>query len=545
MACIIVQLSISHLHAQGSVLIMGGGNDRKSWASDPFEWFVQRADSGVIINIDVDDVAESYAATFISFGADPATSSMRISTRAEANDSTIASILAAADGIWIEGGDQYDYVRTWDGTLVEDAIMQVLGKGGAVGGTSAGCAVMGAVDFDARYGSSYPADAAYDAYHSDIHLSDTFLPLIPHAITDSHFHSRGRIGRLVPMLARRIQDCGENELMGIGVADNTALCIEPDQTATCYGEGTVTILFATDASSISCVAGEPVRFTGIGFDQLIHGTRYDLGSRQLISPGPGLSAVMPAVGTVAYHALTLNGSLTACADSGEVIITGMTGSELNAWYGDLGETAGSGSVPNSIIIPHLWDDSDYFENRWIGGMYGAALHPGFAAIYLDSGSSLDFAADGNVTAHGPVYILDTGKITHAGFAAGRQSNYPGIIGGVLNFLREGDTLRLGNESSAVDDGTAAQVSAPLALFAAYPNPFNARTVVTYRLAAEGRTRIDIVDLRGAHVKTLIDIYQYPGMYHVPWEPQNIASGVYFFSIRNSGHTAVKSCLYLK
>ncbi|MBN2414380.1 Type 1 glutamine amidotransferase-like domain-containing protein [bacterium] len=543
---VLVQLvSAAPVRAQGSVLIMGGGSDRKSWASAPFEWFVQRADSGVIINIDVDEVAESYAATFIGFGADPSSTSMRIATRSEANDSTIASLLAAADGIWIEGGDQYDYVSTWDGTLVEEAIMQVFQRGGVVGGTSAGCAVMGAVDFDARYGSSYPEDAAYNAYHGDIHLSDTFLPLIPDVITDSHFHSRGRMGRLVPMLARRIQDNGESGLAGVGVADNTALCIEADLTATCFGEGTVTILYATDSSSVSCIPGEPVSCTRIGFDQLIHGTRYDLAARRLLTPGPGLAAVTGSAGAVQYRALTLDGSDAASADSGEVVITGLTGDELNAWYGNLGETAGGGDLPHTVIIPRLWQDSDYFENRWIGGMYGVARHPGFSAIYLDAGFSLTVESGGRITAHGPVYVLETATMTHAGFAAGRQSCYPGIIGGLLHFLREGDTLTLGGEMSAVVGEGSEAAAAPVTLFAAYPNPFNARTVISYRLAVPGRTRVDIVNLRGAHVATLADGYQSSGYHQLSWEPADRASGIYFFHVRSGGHRVVRSCLYLK
>ena len=148
--------------AQGSLLLMGGGDDRKAWASDPFRWFVQKADSGKIINIDVDEVAGSYAGTFINFGADSSSSSLRIGTRIQADDSSTFHTLISASGIFIEGGDQYDYVRTWKGTLVEEALYLIFQRGGVIGGTSAGLAVLGEVVFDAKYGGVDPAQAAYD-----------------------------------------------------------------------------------------------------------------------------------------------------------------------------------------------------------------------------------------------------------------------------------------------------------------------------------------------------------------------------------------------
>jgi len=529
---------------RGSILIMGGGNDRKSWADDPFIWFVQQADSGKIINIDVDEVATSYATTFISFGADPTSTSIRIRTTSEANDSTIYNQLLTASGIWIEGGDQYDYVNVWEGTLVEKAIQKVFDRGGVVGGTSAGCAVMGMVDFDARYGTNHPEEAAYDPYHTDIHLSNHFLPLIPDAITDSHFYSRGRLGRLIPMLARRIQDHGEDNIIGIGVADNTALCIEPDTTAMCYGEGTVTILYKTDQSEIECTAHKPVHFTHIAFDQLIHGTCYHLQNRKLITPGEGLISVSDTLLESELHKVFLKGSEEASADSGEIVITGITGDELNAWYGRLGQREGAKIVPQTVIIPKLWQNNDYFENRLIGGMYGIATHPGFMALYLDVNSEVIINSDGWLKVKGLSYILDSHTATHMGFAKRQNSNYPGIIGGILHFLSEGDSIQMANIHTNILNNNSVYPHS-IKLFPAFPNPFNSSTVFKYSVNRPGFIKIDVFNIRGELIDKLGNEYIESGIHNKKWEPERIASGIYLLRFIHKETPVIQSCLYLR
>ena len=81
-------------------------------------------------------------------------------------------------------------------------------NGGVIGGTSAGLAVIGEVVFDAKYGGADPANVAYNPYHTRVHFEDDFLTILPGILADSHFLTRARMGRIVPMLARRVQDHG-------------------------------------------------------------------------------------------------------------------------------------------------------------------------------------------------------------------------------------------------------------------------------------------------------------------------------------------------
>jgi hypothetical protein len=67
---------------------------------------------------------------------------------------------------------------------------------------------------------------------------------------------------------------------------------------------------------------------------------------------------------------------------------------------------------------------------------------------------------------------------------------------------------------------------------AYPNPFNPETTVRYTLPSPGHVRIDIFDLRGEHVATLVDRDQNAGAFTIAWRGHNdaganVGSGVYF------------------
>ena len=60
--------------------------------------------------------------------------------------------------------------------------------------------------------------------------------------------------------------------------------------------------------------------------------------------------------------------------------------------------------------------------------------------------------------------------------------------------------------------------APTALLANYPNPFNSRTRIAYRLAAPGPVRLEIYNALGQPVRTLVDEFQAVGVYKSPGTP---------------------------
>ncbi len=528
--------------------MMGGGGDayyHGSWVEPVFLWFVLRADSGKIINIDVSDVAQGYADDFISCGADPSSHPLQIATETAANDSVIYRELISAKGIFIEGGDQWPYISTWKGTLVEDAIHYVFEHGGVIGGTSAGLAVMGSVAFSARFDSLHPEDAAYDPYSTQMQFEDDFLHILPGVLTDSHFHPRGRLGRLVPMLARRIQDYHE-DLIGIGIDEKTALCLNPDQTGKIYGIGSVTIIHKTPESVIECIPNKPILFTNICLHQLIHGMEYDIDNRQVLNNGNILSGVQPVQAETRYNALTIDGSEEAAAYEGAVVITKLTTSTTNAWYGRLNLIYGNEVLPQSIIIPRLYSNYDYYENRWIGGMYGAASYPGYFTIYLDDECNVAISSDGTLSTDKLAYILDTQTMTNAGFSYMIDSNHPGMINARLHFLNDTKSFQLSTRRiTTVIEPDNYVIPEEFYLFTCYPNPFNSNLSIQFKIPSEGNIQLSAYSIEGKCIETLINGAQKPGEYSYTWNMKNFSSGLYFIQLAHSFYKKTIKVLYLK
>lgn len=528
--------------AQGSIMLVGGGGENyNSWSDAPYAWFVAEADSGRIVNIDTSEASDWYPDYFIDLGADPSSHALQIATTAAANDPATYDALVAASGIFIEGGDQWDYVSTWKGTLVEDAIHQVFSNGGAIGGTSAGLHIISQVVFDAHHGSAYPDYLAYDPYHSRVSFTDDFLEILPGVLADSHFQARGRLGRLVPMLARRIQDFGEADLIGIGVDEISALCIDPDGVATAYGES-VTILSRSPESILQCEPDQPATFTHIRFDQLLNGAVYDLNSRTLLDPGDFLEPTSAPPGDPTYTAVTLNGSDNATAELGAVVITGMNTDPDNWYYGDLDYVPGDGIVPNSVIIPKLWSEYDFFANRIIGGQFGVATHPHFQAIYLDDDCNSTIDGDGLLTADGLTYVLDTFGAAYSGV---NNYNSSGVVGALLHYLGDGDTYDLAGHNTLAIEDAQETADTGVTLLRNYPNPFNPATTIAYHVPISGAVKLAVYNTAGQQVEVLVEQVQQAGDYQIRWQPEELSSGVYVYQLETGGNRLSRLCVLVK
>jgi len=91
------------------------------------------------------------------------------------------------------------------------------------------------------------------------------------------------------------------------------------------------------------------------------------------------------------------------------------------------------------------------------------------------------------------------------------------------------------------------VSTPSEFFAVsnYPNPFNARTTITYRLPEASHVIINIYDDLGRKVRTLLDMAQSAGRHEIIWEASDMASGLYFYRIQADNYKAIRKMALLK
>jgi cyanophycinase len=146
----------------------------------------------------------------------------------------VIAALRRADGVFLAGGDQSNYVRYWKATPVQAALNALVKRAAPIGGTSAGLAILGHYSYTALDGGSLESKVAFaDPLGSAVTLEDDFLHLrgLENVITDTHFSARSRLGRLIVFVARINRGQPAQRVYGVGVDERTAVTVEADGTA--------------------------------------------------------------------------------------------------------------------------------------------------------------------------------------------------------------------------------------------------------------------------------------------------------------------------
>jgi photosystem II stability/assembly factor-like uncharacterized protein len=79
----------------------------------------------------------------------------------------------------------------------------------------------------------------------------------------------------------------------------------------------------------------------------------------------------------------------------------------------------------------------------------------------------------------------------------------------------------------------------------YPNPFNPATTINFILKKAGPVELEIYNIQGQKVATLVDAEMKAGAHSVTWNGSNLASGVYFYKLNSGDFTDVKKMMLLK
>ena len=83
------------------------------------------------------------------------------------------------------------------------------------------------------------------------------------------------------------------------------------------------------------------------------------------------------------------------------------------------------------------------------------------------------------------------------------------------------------------------------LYQNYPNPFNPTTEIRFTLDKSGHTSLFVYDITGKLVATLVDENLNAGGYTAKFDATNLASGAYFYTLDQSGHSITKKMLLTK
>jgi len=191
----------------------------------------------------------------------------------------VLGVIAAADAIFIAGGDQARYIRFWKGTAVNAALNAHVRAGRPIAGTSAGLAILGGYSYGALDGGSVTSRRALrDPMGRAVTLDSDFLamPYLSNVVTDTHFGKRDRLGRLIVFVARAAQRSGQQNMVGLGVDEDTALCVEADGTGQVFSrDGGFAWLVMPQRAADRLRGGKPLDFlaipvTGVGEGSRLH-----------------------------------------------------------------------------------------------------------------------------------------------------------------------------------------------------------------------------------------------------------------------------------
>jgi cyanophycinase len=222
----------------------------------------------------LESTGRKYEGIFREFGARDATA-LNYRTRDEAQREDWLEVLERSTGIFLTGGNQLRISTVLGGTPVAKAIRKLNARGVCVGGTSAGAAILS--EHMIAHGSEGATPRAGMA---------TLAPgfgMTNRVVIDQHFRQRDRLGRLLTALAYN------PFAVGIGLDEDTAAFIDPDDVIHVAGAGAITFVdcSALEHSSMSAVeVGEPVCMTGVRIHVLTAGATFNLHTRKA-APPPG------------------------------------------------------------------------------------------------------------------------------------------------------------------------------------------------------------------------------------------------------------------
>ena len=265
--------------AERGWIIPIGGAEEKENSPQILRRFVElcaaNGEADIVVIPTASQMADSgtrYEKIFTELGAARVTA-MDFDTRRDCEESGRLKRLESATGVFFTGGNQLRLSTILGGTSVAKALRLMNAAGVHMAGTSAGAA------FISEHMIAFGEEGASPIAGS-VRLAPG-LGLTNRFIIDQHFRQRDRLGRLLAALAYN------PFAIGLGLDEDTAAFIGPDNTLEAHGSGSITVVDASgiEFSSMDTAAeGQPVCMLGIVIHILIAGATFNLHTRRA-SPG--------------------------------------------------------------------------------------------------------------------------------------------------------------------------------------------------------------------------------------------------------------------
>lgn len=262
----------SRIRPKGTLLIIGGNEDKID-EKLILQRLVDLAEGGKIVvatlaSEEPKEVFETYEPVLRALGARHVYH-LGVESREEAHETRAMRVLEDAAVVFLTGGDQLRITSALGDSPVFSRIFEIFANGGVIAGTSAGAAIMSET-------------MIVEGNPDDSHKIGSLLQLAPglgfakDMIVDQHFAQRGRISRLLAVVAQNPR------VLGIGLDENTAIEMDADRRFSVIGEGGVTVLDGRTVTDSNIATEAPNRTMSV-FTVTLHllsqGDRFDLRKR--------------------------------------------------------------------------------------------------------------------------------------------------------------------------------------------------------------------------------------------------------------------------
>lgn len=216
----------------------------------------------------LEDTGDRYCEIFRDLGVDRSYS-LPIDEREQAQDAGYLETLERSSGIFVTGGNQLRLSTILGGTPISTAIRQLNARGVHYAGTSAGAAIVSQHMIVGGSTGVVPTEGGVNLAPG-LGLNNTI-------VVDQHFNERNRLARLMSAVSYN------PFLIGIGLDEDTAAFINPQNEFTVVGSGAITVVDPSNikhSSMAEAGSGEALTLLNLKMHILAAGGRYNIDTRK-------------------------------------------------------------------------------------------------------------------------------------------------------------------------------------------------------------------------------------------------------------------------
>lgn len=195
------------------------------------------------------------------------------------------------------------------------------------------------------------------------------------------------------------------------------------------------------------------------------------------------------------------------------------------------------TVYYTFTVQNSGEGIDFFKTMVTNfGDWDVYIDQGSPTGYVNPGESTDIIVAVNIPADADVDEFQEFRLTVTSAMDPGNSSTSGLV-------------RTTAAASAADDYDPF-IPGVFTLHQNYPNPFNPNTNIQFSLERAGNVKLEVYNVIGQRIRTLMDQYCGAGEYSVEWDGrsesgQSVASGIYFYRLTSDEYSRTRKMMLMK